>query len=87
MRRTLIWAFAAVAIGLAVTAIGGASAQAVKAGTLSCDVSGGLGLIIASKKAVNCHVHAGGARLGAGILYRLDQQVRPRHRRDDRARK
>jgi hypothetical protein len=52
MRRMLIGLCAAV-LGLSVTA-GGATAQAVKAGTLSCDVSGGIGLIIASKKAVSC---------------------------------
>lgn len=36
-------------------AVGGAQAQSrVKAGTLSCDVSGGIGLIIASKKTMTC---------------------------------
>jgi hypothetical protein len=36
-------------------ALGGAQAQSrVKAGTLSCDVSGGIGLIIASKKTMTC---------------------------------
>jgi hypothetical protein len=36
-------------------AIGSAQAQsAVKAGTLNCDVSGGIGLIIASKKSMTC---------------------------------
>jgi hypothetical protein len=52
--RSVILAFAAVLLA-SVNVIGGASAQqAVQAGTLSCDVSGGLGLIIASKKAVSC---------------------------------
>jgi hypothetical protein len=38
-----------------VTAIGGAVAQdRVKAGTLVCDVSGGIGMIIASQKGVQC---------------------------------
>ena len=38
-----------------VTAIGGAAAQdRIKAGTLVCDVSGGLGMIIGSKKGVQC---------------------------------
>jgi hypothetical protein len=40
-----------------VTAFGGAPAQAqnnVKAGTLVCDISAGIGLIIGSKKDVNC---------------------------------
>jgi len=44
----------ALAFGL-VTAIGSASAQqGVKVGTLVCDVSGGLGMIIASQKSVQC---------------------------------
>ena len=38
-----------------VTAIGGAAAQdRVKAGTLVCDVSAGIGLVIASQKGVQC---------------------------------
>jgi hypothetical protein len=45
---------AALALGL-VTAVGGAAAQdRVKAGTLVCDVSGGIGMIIASQKGVRC---------------------------------
>lgn len=45
---------AAIALTLAL-AIGGAQAQSrVKAGTLSCDVSGGIGLIIASNKSMTC---------------------------------
>jgi hypothetical protein len=46
----------ALAFGL-VTAIGGATAQPAqraKAGTLVCDVSGGIGMIIASQKGVQC---------------------------------
>jgi hypothetical protein len=45
----------ALAFGL-VTAMGNASAQTngVKVGTLVCDVSGGLGMIIASQKSVQC---------------------------------
>ncbi len=36
-------------------AVGGAQAQSrVKAGTLTCDVSGGIGMIIASKKSMTC---------------------------------
>jgi hypothetical protein len=36
-------------------AIGSAQAQPrVKAGTLSCDVSGGIGLIIRSRKSISC---------------------------------
>jgi hypothetical protein len=47
---------AAFGLGIAI-AIGSVAAQAadrVKAGTLSCDVSGGIGLIIASKKSMTC---------------------------------
>ncbi len=47
---------AAIALGLAV-ATGGATAQQDnrgKAGTLTCDVSGGIGMIIGSQKSVTC---------------------------------
>jgi hypothetical protein len=53
MRRIFL-GLGALALGF-VTAIGGAAAQdRVKAGTLVCDVSGGIGLIIASQKQVQC---------------------------------
>ena len=53
MNRLLL-GFAALGLGL-VTAAGGAAAQArVKAGTLVCDVSAGIGLVIASQKGVQC---------------------------------
>ena len=53
MRRVFL-GLGALALGF-VTAIGGAAAQdRIKAGTLVCDVSGGLGMIIGSKKAVQC---------------------------------
>jgi hypothetical protein len=46
--------FGALALGLAI-AVGGAAAQGrVKAGTLSCDVSGGIGMIIGSQKTMTC---------------------------------
>jgi hypothetical protein len=51
MTKTVI----ATALALALTA--SASAQAprgVKAGTLTCDISGGIGLIVASQKQVQC---------------------------------
>jgi len=52
--RRIVLGFAALMFGL-VTAAGGAAAQdRVKAGTLSCDVSGGIGMIIASQKSVSC---------------------------------
>jgi hypothetical protein len=53
MRRIFV-GLGALALGF-VTAIGGAAAQdRIKAGTLVCDVSGGIGMIIASNKAVQC---------------------------------
>jgi hypothetical protein len=53
MRRIFL-GLGALALGF-VTAIGGAAAQdRVKAGTLVCDVSGGIGMIIASQKQVQC---------------------------------
>jgi hypothetical protein len=53
MRRIFL-GLGSLALGV-VTAIGGAAAQdRVKAGTLVCDVSGGIGMIIASQKAVQC---------------------------------
>jgi hypothetical protein len=52
--RRIVLGLGALALGI-VTAIGGAAAQdRIKAGTLVCDVSGGLGLIIGSKKGVQC---------------------------------
>jgi hypothetical protein len=53
MNRVLV-GLGALALGL-VAAIGGAAAQdRVKAGTLVCDVSAGLGMIIGSQKGVQC---------------------------------
>lgn len=54
--RRLFWGLGALALGL-VTAIGSAAAQPVervKAGTLVCDISGGIGFIIGSQKGVQC---------------------------------
>src|SRR3954463_14159482 len=54
MNRPII---AAAALSLSLAVAGTASAQApqrVKAGTLTCDISGGIGLIIASQKQVQC---------------------------------
>jgi hypothetical protein len=52
--RRFILVLGAFAFGL-VSSIGGAAAQhAVQVGTLICDVSGGVGMIIASQKAVQC---------------------------------
>jgi uncharacterized protein DUF992 len=54
MNRPLI---AAAALSLSVALAGAASAQApqrVRVGTLTCDISGGIGLIIASQKQVQC---------------------------------
>ncbi len=52
--KHMILRLAAYGLGLAI-AISSAQAQsAVKAGTLSCDVSGGIGLIIGSQKTMAC---------------------------------
>jgi hypothetical protein len=50
MSRTAI---VAAAISLVFTASASAQAQ-VKAGTLSCDISGGIGLIVTSQKQMQC---------------------------------
>jgi hypothetical protein len=50
-------AFAALAVAAAIAMPVSAMAQSrdrTKVGTLTCDISGGIGLIIASKKAVTC---------------------------------
>jgi hypothetical protein len=46
--------FAVGVLALALMSAGPASAQRVKAGVLTCDVSAGIGLIIGSQKAVSC---------------------------------
>src|SRR5258706_6936351 len=45
---------AAVALALALTSTDRASAQRPRAGLLTCDVSGGIGLILGSQKQVSC---------------------------------
>jgi hypothetical protein len=47
-------AIGAAVLALAVASAGPADAQRIKAGLLTCDVSGGIGLIIASRKQVSC---------------------------------
>lgn len=47
-------AIGAMAVALTVASAGPAAAQGVRAGLLTCDVSGGLGLIIGSQKQVSC---------------------------------
>ena len=47
-------AIATAALLLAAASLGPAQAQRVKAGTLNCDISGGLGFIIGSNRAVTC---------------------------------
>ena len=53
--RRLILGLGALALG-SIAAVNGAAAQSrpVEVGTLICDVSGGIGMIIASQKAVQC---------------------------------
>ena len=50
----MLKAIGAVALGLALTALAPPAQARVKAGVLSCDVSGGFGWIIGSVKTVNC---------------------------------
>ena len=47
-------AIGAVAVALAVASADQAAAQGIRAGLLTCDVSGGIGLIIGSQKQVSC---------------------------------
>lgn len=47
-------AIGAVVVAMAVASADPAAAQAVRAGLLTCDVSGGIGLIIGSQKQVSC---------------------------------
>jgi hypothetical protein len=69
---------AALALGL-VTAIGGAAAQdRVKAGTLVCDVSGGIGMIIGSQKGVRCEFNpdmAGQRELYVGTISKFGLDI------------
>jgi Protein of unknown function (DUF992) len=51
--RKILGTFAAIAVLSAMT-IPSQAADRTKAGTLSCDISGGLGLIITSKKELTC---------------------------------
>lgn len=63
MHRRMI-AFAAMALAAAVALPTTGTAQGVaraQVGTLSCDVSGGMGMIIASRKDVNCMFTPAGA--------------------------
>jgi hypothetical protein len=50
----LRYAIGAMAVALTVASADPASAQRVRAGVLTCDVSGGIGLIIGSQKQVSC---------------------------------
>src|SRR5215475_6108443 len=50
----LRYAIGAAALALTVVSADPAAAQRVRAGVLTCDVSGGIGLIIGSQKQVSC---------------------------------
>ena len=55
MARKLAVAIGALGLAAGALALGSpAQAQAVKAGTLTCNVSGGFGFVFGSSKAVNC---------------------------------
>jgi len=47
-------AIGAMAVALTLASVDPAAAQGVRAGVLTCDVSGGIGLIIGSQKQVSC---------------------------------
>ena len=82
MFRTVITAAA-----LALAALSG-SAQAqdrVQSGSLTCDVSAGIGLIIGSQRNVSC-TFTPSTPGPDRVLHRHDLQARPRHRRDHRRR-
>jgi hypothetical protein len=52
--RKLTGMIAVAAISAAMMSVASAQADRTKVGTLECDVSGGIGMIIASKKSVQC---------------------------------
>ena len=55
MTRTVIGAAAAIALALALTASAAAQApERAKVGMLTCDISGGIGMIVASQKQLQC---------------------------------
>jgi Protein of unknown function (DUF992) len=64
----LRYAIGAVAVALAVTSADPAAAQRVRVGVLTCDVSGGIGLIIGSQKQVSCNYAPDGPGPQQGYL-------------------
>ena len=64
MVRLLLGSVAAFAVMLGTASAQGP--QRVKAGTLVCDISAGMGLIIASSKELQMHLHAGRAGAARG---------------------
>jgi hypothetical protein len=70
------------ALSCSIFAAGASSAQIpaehVQAGTLTCDISGGIGFVIGSQKALNCSFVP--AVPGPPEFYRQDHQARDRSR-------
>ena len=52
--RLVRYLIVALALSLALVAAGPVAAQQVRAGVLSCDVAGGMGLVLGSQKLVSC---------------------------------
>jgi len=61
-------AIGAMAVALTVASAEPAAAQRVRVGVLTCDVSGGIGLIIGSQKQVNCTYAPDGPGLQQGYV-------------------
>lgn len=73
--KTLSLSLLAVAGSLALSA--GAHAQSTKVGTLDCDVSGGIGMIITSQKQMICGFHGASGReeVYAGTITRFGLDI------------
>jgi hypothetical protein len=54
MRKLMILGVAAASVLAAETAVAQRTGERVQAGTLTCDISGGIGFIIGSQKTLNC---------------------------------
>ena len=62
----------------------GSAQDSLKVGRLRCEVSAGLGLIVASRHGGRVRLHVYDGTFGA--LFRQDKKIRPRHRGDQRGR-
>jgi hypothetical protein len=74
MRKRVIMAAVTASVMAAGTAVAQRSAEYVQAGTLTCDISGGIGFIIGSQKGLNCSfvpAVPGPPEFYAGVLSKL----------------